>query len=243
MPSAPPQRVVVSTPTVGTLEREIKYLVPVDRSSSLRGWLSSVSTPDRTYPPALVCTTYYDTPALSLLGEKIDSDYLKTKVRVRWYASLQGDASGSAVFAELKDRVGAGRQKLRVRLDADPAELSRTPLHAPAWRRLLDPLRAQTPALASRLEPVLSIRYARFRYADRMTAGRLTMDEEIRVTALNRTRLTGRVPARLPIAVFEYKGALDDLPPHLAAAIRFDARRGSCSKYLACYQLATGLLL
>src|SRR6185295_7036252 len=103
----------------------------VERSSSLRGWLTSVSVPDRAYPPALVCTTYYDTPALSLLGEKIDSDYLKTKVRVRWYASLGGDASGSAVFAELKDRVGAGRQKLRVSLDADPVELSRTPLPAP----------------------------------------------------------------------------------------------------------------
>jgi hypothetical protein len=243
MSSAPPQRVVVSTPTAGLLEREIKYLVPVERSSSLRGWLTSVTIPDRTYPPALVCTTYYDTPALSLLGEKIDSDYLKMKVRARWYASLDGDASGSAVYAELKDRVGGSRQKLRVRLGADPVALSRAPLHAPVWCQLLDPLRTQAPALASRLEPVLSIRYARFRYADRMTAGRLTVDEDITVTALNRTRLTGRVPARLPIAVFEYKGALDDLPAHLAAAIRFDARRGSCSKYLAGYQLATGLLL
>ena len=34
--------------------------------------------PDREYPPALVITTYCDTPRLELLDEKIDSDYLKT---------------------------------------------------------------------------------------------------------------------------------------------------------------------
>jgi hypothetical protein len=225
------------------LEREIKYLVPSGRSSSLRAWLQRVCTPDPTHPPALVCTTYYDTPALSLLGEKIDSDYLKTKVRVRWYASLEGDASDSPVFAEVKDRVGAGRQKLRVKLDVDPDQLSRTPLHAPAWLRLLDPLRDQVPTIASRVEPVLSISYARYRYADALSSARLTIDENIVVTAVNRIRLVGRVLARLPIAVLEYKGAHDNLPAHLAAATRFDARRGSCSKYLACYQLATGLLL
>lgn len=225
------------------LEREIKYLLPAGRSSSLRAWLRSITTPDRTYPPALVCTTYYDTPALSLLGEKIDSDYLKTKIRVRWYASLKGDSSGSPVFAEVKDRVGGARGKIRVKLDVDPVELSRTPLHAGTWLRLLDPLRAEAPTIASRLEPMLSITYARYRYKDELTAARLTIDENIAATAVNRTRLTGRVPARLPSAILEYKGARENLPSHLAAAVRFEARRGSCSKYLACYQLATGLLL
>jgi len=95
--------------------------------------------------------------------------------------------------------------------------------------------------LPARLDPILSLRYVRHRYLDRTTGGRVTVDDDIRVTALNETRLTGRLPARLPIAVLEYKGGLDDLPRHLAPAIRFGARRGSCSKYLACYQLATGL--
>jgi len=34
--------------------------------------------PEREYPPALVLTTYYDTPRLDFLDEKIDSDYPKT---------------------------------------------------------------------------------------------------------------------------------------------------------------------
>jgi hypothetical protein len=177
------------------------------------------------------------------LGEKIDSDYLKTKVRVRWYATLDGNPAGSPVFVEVKYRVGNRRDKLRIKMDADPTALSASPLHGPAWRVLLDRLRLEAPMVPVRLEPILSLRYARHRYADALTTGRLTFDEDIAVTALNQTRLAGRVPARLPIGVFEYKGPQDDLPRHLAPVIRFGARRGSCSKYLACYQTAAGLLI
>jgi hypothetical protein len=243
MPSATPPSVPLPAPTVASLEREIKFLVPTARSASLRAWLNSVSAPQRAYPPALVCTTYFDTPRLSLLGEKIDSDYLKTKVRIRWYASLAGNAHGSPVFAEVKYRVGGRRDKLRVRIEADPLVLARTPLGVPEWTRVLDRLRIQAPMVPARLEPMLSLRYARYRYLDAATAGRLTVDENITLTALNPMRLPGRTPVRLRLSVFEYKGPEADLPRHLAPAIRFGARRGSCSKYLACYQLATGLLL
>jgi VTC domain len=243
MQSAAQPNVFPSGRTVASLEREIKFLVPAARSVSLRAWLASVCRPDRAYPPALVCTTYYDTPGLSLLGEKIDSDYLKTKVRVRWYAALDGNPAGSPVFAEVKYRVGNRRDKLRIKIDADPIAVSASPLHGPAWKMLLDRLRLEAPMVPARLEPILSLRYARHRYLDPATTGRLTVDEDIVVTALNQTRLAGRVPARVSIGVFEYKGPQDDLPRHLTPVIRFGARRGSCSKYLACYQTATGLLI
>jgi len=243
MDSVAPLYVPPSAPAVSALERELKFLVPATRSASLRAWLSAVCTPERAYPPALVCTTYFDTPGLSMLGEKIDSDYLKMKVRLRWYASLEGNPAGSAVFAEVKYRIGGRRDKQRVRLDTDATTLSAAPLHAPVWRALLERLRTHAPIVPARLDPILSLRYVRYRYLDRPSGGRATVDDDIRVTALNETRLTGRLPARLPIAVLEYKGGLDDLPRHLAPAIRFGARRGSCSKYLACYQLATGLAL
>jgi VTC domain-containing protein len=243
MPHAAQQGVPPSGRSAASLERELKFLVPEFRSGSLRLWLDAVCTPERAYPPALVCTTYFDTPGLSLLGEKIDSDYLKTKVRIRWYASLDGDASGSPVFTEVKYRIGGRRDKIRVALDVEAVRLAATPLHAPIWRSLVDRLRTKAPIVPARLDPILSLRYARYRYLDRVSGGRVTVDQGIAVTALNESRITGRVPARLPVAVLEYKGALDDLPRHLAPAIRFGARRGSCSKYLACYQHATGLVL
>ncbi len=237
-PSGPP-----SGRTVASLEHEIKCLVPVSRSVSLRAWLAAVCPPERAHPPGLVCTTYYDTPRRAILGEKINSDYLKTKVRVRWYATLDGRPDPTAVFAEVKYRVGNRREKVRVRLGADPADLASQPLRSPRWFSLVDPLRAVASHLPPRLEPVLSLQYARYRYLDPASAARLTVDDEITVTAFNETRSTGRVPARLPVAVFEYKGRRDALPSHLAPAVRFGARRASCSKFLACYQLATGLVL
>jgi hypothetical protein len=243
MQSVAPPRVPPSGRTVASLEHEIKCLVPVSRSASFRGWLASVTVPERAHPPGLVCTTYYDTPGLSLLGEKINSDYLKTKVRVRWYTTFDGRPDAGAVFAEVKYRVGNRRDKLRVRLDVDPPDLARQPLHTSHWSSLVEPLRAVAPMLPARLEPVVSLRYARYRYLDVASGARLSVDEDITVTALNETRIVGRVPARLPVGVFEYKGRPETLPPHLATAVRFGARRGSCSKYLACYQLATGLVL
>jgi VTC domain len=243
MPSAAEPNTPLAVPTATSLEREIKFLVPAARSGSLRAWLDAACMPERRYPPALVCTTYYDTPGFAFLGEKIDSDYLKTKLRVRWYASLDGNPAGSAVFAELKYRVGNRRDKCRVPLDADPAALGALPLESPVWTSLLDPLRVKAPLLPGRLDPILTLRYARYRYLDRPTAGRVTLDDAVALTALNRARVTGHAPVRLPNAVLEYKGASDDLPRHLTPAIRFGARRGAYSKYLAAYQASTGLLL
>jgi len=53
----------------------------------------------------------------------------------------------------------------------------------------------------------------------------VTLDDAVALTALNRARVTGRAPVRMPNAVLEYKGASDDLPRHLTPAILFGARR------------------
>ena len=70
-----------------------------------------------------------------MLSEKIDSDYLKTKVRVRWYGP--GDSRASTVFAEVKHRIGNRRDKVRVMLDVTAAELARWPLWDSRWPALL----------------------------------------------------------------------------------------------------------
>jgi hypothetical protein len=184
-------------------------------------------------------TTYYDTPGLELLDEKIDSDYLKTKVRVRWYAPLDGAAPGGAAFVEAKSREGATRRKRRVRLDASPADLASLPLDSGRWRSLLSSLRAGDDDLPRDLAPVLRLAYARHRFVDRLGA-RVSVDTEIVVQAVNHARL--HAPARLGAlawAVFECKGRSANLPAHLAPIARFGARRSSFSKYLACYEHVT----
>ncbi len=224
------------------LEHEIKYLVPAASAAALVAWTSSVCLRDGKYPPAMVHTVYYDTPRLALLGEKIGSDFLKTKVRVRWYADRDG-RPGDALFAEAKFRVGSQRRKVRHRLPIHAAEAAGRPLHDPAWIQWLEPLRADAPHLPATLAPVLGVRYVRHRFVEAAHSGRVTIDEGIGLDRMNASRLNGRIPGVFPHAVFEYKGLLPDPPATLLPVVRFGARRGSSSKYLACYQHLTGMTL
>jgi hypothetical protein len=220
------------------LEHEIKYLVPASNAAALVAWTSSVCLRDGKYPPATVHTVYYDTPRLALLGEKIGSDFLKTKVRVRWYADRDG-RPGEALFAEAKFRVGSQRRKVRHRLPMHAAEAAGRPLHDSVWIQWLEPLRADAPQLPPALSPVLGVRYVRHRFVEAAHAGRVTIDEGIGLDRINASRLNGRIPGVFAHAVFEYKGRLPDPPAALLPVVRFGARRGSSSKYLACYQHLT----
>ena len=186
-----------------------------------------------------VCTPcHFDTPGLALLGEKIASDYLKAKVRVRWDRDPEGHR-GPAIFAEAKFRVGSRREKVRTRLEMSADHVVARPLDDPVWMNVLlhsDGWRRQLPA---RLEPILGLRYVRHRLLDPANHARVTVDEHVTVDAVNPARLHGRVPATMPWAVFEYKGAGRELPARLAPVTRFGARRGSVSKYFACYRVVT----
>lgn len=224
-------------------EYELKFVLPASRAPFLQGWIASAVRPDVVFPPARVVTVYFDTRRLRYLEEKIGSDYVKAKARVRWYAGLAGEPIGSPVFAECKYRLGSTRDKVRVKCPVGADEVSAWPLTSPAWDTLIGLLRPQATGLPMDLAPVMRLRYVRCRYQDREGA-RVTLDSDIRVEALNPARLREPVnPAPLPTAVFEYKGSTQDLPPHLAAVTRFGARKASFSKYLACYEHVARSLL
>jgi hypothetical protein len=224
--------------SLGSLEHELKYIVPATVTDAVLAWLPAVCLRDVVHRPAAVHTVYYDTPGLALLGEKMDSDYLKAKVRVRWYADLRG-TPGEAVFAELKARIGNRRVKTRVALPIDGAAAANRPLHDRAWVDWLRPLAESSGYLPAALAPVLSLRYVRHRFVDSRTSSRITVDEDIAVDRLNPQRLRGRSTGRLAVAVVECKGRRADLPNHLAPLLRFEARRSAFSKYLACWQHVT----
>jgi hypothetical protein len=114
------------------LEHEIKYLVPASHAAALVAWTSSVCLRDGKYPPATVHTVYYDTPRLVLLGEKIGSDFLKTKVRVRWYAGRDG-LPGDALFAEASSASAASAARSAIDFPYRPPKPPAGHFHDPAW--------------------------------------------------------------------------------------------------------------
>jgi hypothetical protein len=225
------------------LERELKFTVPEERVALVRQRLTALCRPDPIHPPARVVTVYYDTPEYGALDEKANSDYLKTKIRVRWYEPLSGDPPGGAVFVEGKYRTGAIRSKVRVRVGPDAAEVRRWPLEDLRWTRLIDPLREEGLDVAPGMAPVLRLSYVRERFTDRVYGGRLTLDTAIAVEAVNTRRLPPHRGGRPSGAVLEHKGAATELPPHLRSLVQAGARKASFSKYLACYIHATGAVL
>jgi hypothetical protein len=98
-PDATPD--VAARPAPNWGERELKFTMPAARAHLARRRLETLCRRDPEFPSAIVWTIYYDTPALVSLGEKLNSDYLKRKIRVRWYSDLQRRVTGPA-FIEAK---------------------------------------------------------------------------------------------------------------------------------------------
>ena len=227
-------RDVAGRPALGADERELKFTLPASRVHLARRRLETFGRRDPQYPSALVWTIYYDTPALVSLGEKINSDYLKRKIRVRWYSDLDGRVSGPA-FVEAKFRVGTRRAKVRAVLPYPAEEIAR-------WN--VDDARLQSFPLLLREHgvlgqdswlPMMLIRYRRDRFIEPLTGSRVSLDTEIAASAVNRRFLAAPDRSPLATAVLEVKGVADELPAALRPLLSLGMRKTSFSKFLMVY--------
>ena len=225
------------TPTASPAdpERELKFIVPEGRVAVVGGLLNGLCRPDAVHPPARVVTVYFDTPGFQLLDEKVNSDYLKTKIRVRWYEGLEGRDAGDVVFVECKYRVGTIRRKVRVRAPEEARRVALWGLERPEWLTLVAHLRQEGVTVPPDVAAVARLAYVRQRFRDPVTGARLTFDTDMTVQAVNPSRLPPGFAGPLPGAVVEYKDSGTDLPRHLRLLVEAGARKASFSKYLAGY--------
>jgi hypothetical protein len=212
-------------------ERELKFALPEARAGIARRMLDALCRPDPRYTAAIVSTIYYDTPALQLLGEKLNSDFLKTKVRLRWYSAIAGDAGAGHGFLEVKTRVGGLRRKARVQAPLAARWLAQAPLQDPALERVVDLARTLGVELPGRLLPAMLIQYERRRYVEPVSDTRVSLDRRIEVPRCNPVLLRPGGRVKLSTAVIEVKGSGDELPRALLALTHLGARRAAFSKY------------
>lgn len=231
-PLATPSVAARSAPAQG--ERELKFTLSEGRVDVARRWLERICRRDSKFPEAIVWTIYYDTPALVSLGEKINSDYLKRKIRVRWYSDLSGRATGPA-FVEAKLRVGNRRSKVRERLPYPAEELARWDLQD-ARLRAFPMLLNQHGILANDAwQPVMLIRYRRDRFTEPLSRSRISLDSDIAAAAVNRTFMSVIDDTPIGVAVLEAKGASDALPLALRPLLQLGLHKRSFSKFLVVY--------
>jgi hypothetical protein len=217
---------------VDDLERELKFVLPATRVDIAARLLGMLCKPDSQYPDADVWTIYYDSQGFESLDEKLNSDYLKTKIRVRWYSPPGGTGEGP-VFLEAKQRVGNRRDKVRVLLPMAADTLASRRLSDPVFSALPDRLAAKGFLLGPDWHPMLALRYRRRRFVDVSTGARVSLDSEITAVGVNHRYLFARDLGPLPVAVVEVKGRAETLPGHLRPLITLGLRKQSMSKYAA----------
>lgn len=219
-------------PRLSLLEHELKLVLPARRAPTLARVLGRLLRRDPHHAEGIVESIYFDTRELRLLAEKAASDYLKTKIRVRWYPWSGGDGPS---FLELKRRVGTRRHKIRRESPWTAGRLSAEPLTSAELARLPQRLRPEGLAVPDHLLPVLVVRYHRRRWVDPASRARISLDTAITVPRFSRELGLTPNPAPLAHAVLEIKAAAARLPPRLAALSALGLRRASFSKYAACW--------
>jgi hypothetical protein len=227
-------RDVATRPAAGGGERELKFTLPASRVHLARRRLDSLCRRDPEFPAAVVWTIYYDTPALTSLGEKINSDYLKRKIRVRWYSDLEGRVFGPA-FVEAKLRLGTRRSKVRARLPYPADQIARWGLQDP--RLLAFPLLLRDTGILHQQswQPIMLLRYRRDRFVEPLTRSRVSLDADISGSAANSRFVSVPNLSPLATAVLEVKGSGDDLPAALRPLLALGLHKRSFSKFLVVY--------
>jgi hypothetical protein len=235
-------RDVAPLPAPGADERELKFTMPAGRVHLARQRLQRLCRRDPEFPSAIVWTIYYDTPALVSLGEKLNSDYLKRKIRVRWYSDLAGRASGP-VFVEAKMRVGTRRLKARARLPYPAEDVASWDLDDPRLQSAPLLLRADGILAQHGWQPMMQIRYRRDRFIEPLTNSRVSLDADISAAAVNPRFVPVADSSPIATAVLEVKGRGDELPVVLRPLLALGLHKRSFSKFLVLYAHMTRTLL
>lgn len=213
-----------------TVER--KFTASRHRLEEALAQVGQFADPDPRFPAGRIRSIYFDSPRLRAFDEKLAGDFLKRKVRARWYESPSDPVP---VFFEIKCREGGGRRKERVRVDLPRVRLLNSDLSDEHLRLDLlggaGSLRAEVP---TDFVPMLDLAYERRRFVCRWTGARMCLDWDIRVVRFRGSILPGAALPVLPEIVFEFKDIGQGEIPWLGDLAHAGFMARSFSKYGEC---------
>ena len=226
---------------------EQKFFINPGRASIALGLLTRVCRPDPQFPDDQVNSLYFDTIGLDEHERSTSGDFVKDKVRIRWYGNdcdphLTGDGPHRdtrdghcpiPVWVELKSRRGFASSKQRIALTVPRSALE----FAALKRGIVSPASlAQTMAgfgfFASRpLRPVVAISYQRHRFVEPATGFRVSIDSRIRSSMVMPAWGNGERGLELPGMVVEVKGPRFEVPASLRSLLAIGSSWTRYSKY------------
>ncbi|MBM9603737.1 VTC domain-containing protein [Desulfopila inferna] len=222
-------------------EHETKFVFPAVQSMPLINWLLSRCVEDGDYPRGVISSVYYDTLAWNFLAEKNNSDFLKTKFRLRWYQDTGYSSYSAMAYFEKKRKIGSSREKMRVEVPLDDAVKKARYLNDPYFIELPGKVYSQSLPPERSILPAFQISYVRHRFVEPLSGARLAVDSEIHVPRINPMMVKRNWKEPLNVGVFEFKSSSMDLPDRLHGITVFGCRKGSFSKYSNCFEHITGL--
>lgn len=213
---------------------ERKFVSSASEAGGVADALRAFCVPDSTYPEGELESIYYDDSRLSSFREKANGDSLKRKIRIRWYRTGGPDDGRRTAFLEIKDRVGAARDKVRASFQAGAADLEGRPLSDGFYVSLLHDQAASAGFPVSHgLAPTVSIRYRRRRFVCPVTQSRVSIDYAIVCTRANPDIFPAGSfsPLATPLVVCEAKSRDARSWPFGDMLARMGFRLESFSKY------------
>jgi len=216
-------------------DHETKYVLDAGSAPRVIEWLKLRCRPDPSHPCETISSIYYDTPDWRFLREKVNSDFLKTKVRLRWYSDVNDRDPSEVSFAEAKFRSGSLRRKIRVKTEYTGEWIVGVSLADPLLLSVRHLLGTEGFPSMGLLLPVFQVSYVRDRLLDPLSGMTVCVDSRIRAPRVNPQMVPRANPFSLRKAVVELKGDGQDLPTLLRSLCSLGCRRSSFSKYMSCY--------
>jgi hypothetical protein len=217
-----------------TLEFELKYVIPNHRLSFVLEFLKARCNPDPVFQSATISSIYFDSTSLHFLDEKINSDFYKNKIRIRWYKDTQTKEFSRVAYLENKKRFGSQRLKPRTPFKFSPELLDTLPLEDSRLLNVEQTLAEMGFISPQPIFPTILIQYKRQRFVDPVYQTRISVDSDIRSPRVNRLLLPSGGASTLQLAVVEIKGKESFLQQNLSPLITLGLRKASFSKYLSC---------
>ena len=214
---------------------ESKYqLLRSTQQQRLLSCLEGLCPKDTQYPQARVHSVYFDTRDWKLLSNKLESDFIKLKVRLRWYSDPIHHVCDPSVFLEIKRRVGSQREKRRLLFPVSGTEISERGCYMEVVRLVHELLPELGMTVPAGLFPAFEVRYHRSRFVDFTTQSRLSIDSQITVPTVFPTRGSSNYQPNLENVILELKGPVANLPRHLSKIETVGLRKSSFSKFATC---------
>lgn len=219
-------------------EFELKYTFANHSRATLESWLLVNCKKDTSYPESRVHSIYLETNLAESYQEKVNSDFFKTKYRVRWYEDKFGrpfvDGLTVPVFLENKMKVGSKRLKNRWIAETNFNKLKSSHLNSVFHQRWYKMFIENRGEAVPNLQPFIEISYTRKRFIDTITNTRLSLDYDIRVERTNPILLPPSHNTHLDVGVFEVKSKSNCPPQSLAYLTTNLVKKANFSKYGQC---------